>query len=75
MNLNPVDFNYIDGENIYPLQDYIDEQINNLVSTNIYTSNIYITPTKKLNEVIYYSTSNLNIENNISYGQIQFKTS
>ena len=75
MNLNPVDFNYIDGENIYPLQDYIDEQINNLVSTNIYTSNIYITPTKKLNEVIYYSTSNLNIENDIPYGQIQFKTS
>jgi len=70
MNLNPVDFNYIDGENIYPLQDYIDEQIN-----NIYTSNIYITPTKKLNEVIYYSTSNLNIQNNIPYGQIQFKTS
>ena len=75
MNLNPIDFNYIDGENIYPLQDYIDEQINNLVSTNIYTSNIYITPTKKLNEVIYYSTSNLNIQNDIPYGQIQFKTS
>jgi hypothetical protein len=75
MNLNPVDFNYIDGENIYPLQDYIDEQINNLVSTNIYTSNIYITPTKKLNEVINYSTSNLNIQNDINFGQIQFKTS
>jgi len=75
MNLNPVDFNYIDGENIYPLQDYIDEQINNLVSTNIYTSNIYITPTKKLNEVIYYNGVQLNIENNEPVGQIQFKTS
>jgi hypothetical protein len=75
MNLNPIDFNYIDGENIYPLQDYIDEQINNLVSTNIYTSNIYITPTKKLNEVIYYNGAQLNIENNEPVGQIQFKTS
>lgn len=75
MNLNPIDFNYIDGENIYPLQEYVDEQLNNLVSNNIYTSNIYVTPTKKLNEVIYYSTSNLNIENNTAFGQIQFKTS
>jgi hypothetical protein len=73
MNLDPVDFNYIDGENIYPLQDYVDEQLNNLISNKLYTSNIYVTPTKKLDEVIYYSTSNLNIQNNTSFGQIQFK--
>jgi hypothetical protein len=74
MNLNPIDFNYIDGENIYPLQEYVDEQLNNLVSNKIYTSNIYVTTTKKLNEVIYYSTSNLNIQNNTPAGEIYFKT-
>jgi hypothetical protein len=32
MNLNPIDFNYIDGENIYPIQDYIDEEL--IISSN-----------------------------------------
>lgn len=71
MNLDPIDFNYIDGENIYPLQEYIDEKI----TSNIYTNNVYITPTKKLDEVIYYSLSNLIIDNNTAFGEIQFKTS
>ena len=71
MNLDPTDYNYIDGENIYPLQDYIDEKI----TSNIYTNNVYITPTKKLNDVIYYSLNNLIIDNNTPFGEIQFKTS
>jgi hypothetical protein len=71
MNLDPVDFNYIDGENIYPLQDYID----NLINNDIYTSNIYITSTKKLDNVIYYNGIDLTIQNSTALGQIHFKTS
>jgi hypothetical protein len=43
MNLNPIDFNYIDGENIYPIQEYIDNitiDTNTIISNNsVYSSN------------------------------------
>jgi len=42
MNLNPIDFNYIDGENIYPIQEYINEQISTLSSSGITTSNVIV---------------------------------
>ena len=40
MNLNPIDLNYIDGTNTYPLQEYIDDKINEIVSGNIDITNI-----------------------------------
>jgi len=82
MNLNPIDFNYIDGENIYPIQDYIDEQLNNVITNEIYTSNVKLNDNKILNNVLYYvgacnlnnPTNNLILSNNYNFGEIQFKT-
>jgi hypothetical protein len=47
MNLNPIDFNYIDGENIYPLQEYIDEELLN--NFNITSNNIIISSNNNFN--------------------------
>ena len=72
MNINPIDFNYIDGTNSYPIQDYIDEEINNLLTKEIYTSNIIVDSSHKLNDLVFYDTSNLIIKNNVG-GVIGFK--
>ena len=82
MNLNPIDFNYIDGENIYPIQDYIDEQLNNVIINEIYTSNIKLNDNKILNNVLYYvgacnlnqPTNHLILSNNYNFGEIKFNT-
>jgi len=73
MNLNPIDFTYIDGENTYPLQDYVDDKIYQLSSTGITTSNVIIN-NQKLNDVIYFSNSNLYFKNKINDGEIYFST-
>ncbi len=72
MNVNPIDFNYQDGLNRYPIQDYIDNAITNDITTN----NIYMNDSSSLNDTIYY-TSNLNliIENKKILKGIYFKTS
>ena len=75
MNLNPIDFNYIDATNSYPIQDYIDEEINNLLTKEIYTSNIIVDNNHKLNDLVFYNNSNIIIQNNVAYGDILFKTS
>jgi hypothetical protein len=82
MNLNPIDFNYIDGENIYPIQEYINEQISTLSISGITTSNVIINSNQKLNDILYYSnavvftnqTKNLYLANNYNWGGIIFKT-
>ena len=82
MNLNPINFNYIDGKNTYPIQDYVDEQLNNLVTNQIYTSNVILNDNKKLNNVLYYiggcnlnnPTNHLILSNNYNFGEIQFNT-
>ena len=63
MNLNPIDFNYIDSKNIYPLQEYIDDKFNSIVIppiTNIDSSNILIFDTP-LSNVLYRKKDNDNI--------------
>jgi len=74
MNLNPIDFNYQDGLNRFPIQDYIDDAIKN----DIITSNIYMNDGTSLNEVCYYSnitnTKHLYIKNNKQFGEIRFST-
>ena len=82
MNLNPIDFNYIDGENIYPIQEYIDEKINNNNIYNTYSSNIILNNNQKLDKSLYYSnacnlnhqTNNLILSNNYNFGEIKFET-
>ena len=78
MNLNPIDFNYIDGENIYPIQEYIDEEIYNKIENNniynIYSSNVRLNNNQKLDNSLYYLNSNLYLSNLNSFGEIRFKT-
>lgn len=71
MNQIPIDFNYQDGLNRYPLQDYIDEVITN----DITTSNIYMNNGSILNDTLYYSNSDLIIQNKNNIKNIYFKTS
>ena len=81
MNLNPIDLNYIDGTNTYPLQEYIDDKINEIVSgnidiTNIDSSNVFISGTP-LSNVLYLEKdyNNLNhiyLNNSNQYGEIRF---
>ena len=87
MNISPIDFNYIDGLNNYPIQDYIDSNISNLnnnliiyvnsnITNNINSTYVKITNVSNLSDVIYYNTaSNLIIANNYPFGDILFKTS
>ena len=79
MNLNPIDFNYIDGENIYPIQEYIDEQIYEKIEynnvSNTHSSNIRLNNNQKLDKSLYYNSSNLYIWNSNDFGEIRFKTS
>lgn len=82
MNLNPIDFNYIDGQNTYPILDYITENItcnisnNNIyITNNTFSSNVTLNNYQKLNDSFYYSTSNLIIENKNNFGEIRFNTS
>lgn len=71
MNLQPIDYNYINGENIYPLQDYIDEKIN----TNINSSNVFLNNNLKINDALYFSNdSNLYLKNIKPFGEIRFST-
>lgn len=73
MNLNPIDFNYIDGENIYPLQEYIDEKLAEVSITGIYSSNVFLNNNLKVNDALYYSSaSNLYLKNKLAYGEIRF---
>ena len=87
MNVNLNDFNYIDGLNTYPIQDYIDSNVSNIninvinyinsnITSNISSTNVKISSTSNLNDVIYYNTnSNLIIANKYTFGDIYFKTS
>lgn len=75
MNIIPLDFNYIDGLNTYPIQEYIDEKIITNITSNIYTSNIIIGNNQYLNDNIYYINSNLYFKNGVQFGDIFFKTS
>ena len=90
MNLNPIDFDYVDGLNTYPLQDYIDENIssnisnNNIyITSNTYSSNVSLNNNQKLDNSLYYlnacnlnnQTNNLILSNNFNFGEISFKTS
>ena len=79
MNLNPIDFNYIDGENIYPIQEYIDEQIYEKIEynnvSNTHSSNVRLNNNQKLDKSLYYDSSNLYIWNSNNFGEIRFKTS
>ena len=75
MNLNPVDLNYTDGTNNYPLQDYIDDKINEIITgeidiTNIDSSNIYIHGNSLSNILFYSDDSNLYIKNDKPFGEI-----
>ena len=70
MNLNPIDFNYIDGENVYPIQEYID----NIVSNDLTTSNIFLNNNLKINDVVFYKDSNLYLKNKLGNGEIRFST-
>jgi hypothetical protein len=86
MNLNPIDFNYIDGENIYPIQEYIDEEIYNKIEYNnlynTHSSNVRLNNNQKLDKSLYYSnasnlnnqTSHLILSNNFNFGEIKFQT-
>ena len=71
MNLTPIDFNYLDGKNTYPIQDYIDDKI----TSNITTSNILISSNIYLNNAMYYSGCNLVITNKAPFGDLCFKNS
>lgn len=72
MNQNPIDFNYQDGLNVYPIQDYID----NAITNDITTTNIYMNDGSILNDTIYYSNDcNLVIQNKKQVKGIYFKTS
>ena len=75
MNINPLDFNYIDGLNTYPIQDYIDASITSNITSNIITCNINIGGNQTLNNSLYYLNSNLYLNNNAPFGNIYFKTS
>jgi len=75
MNLNPIDFNYIDGENVYPLQDYIDDKINYNNINNLMSTNIIMNDNSKLINCLYYSDGDLIINNSNSLKNILFKTS
>ncbi len=74
MNLNPIDFNYQDGLNRFPIQDYIDDAIKN----DIVTSNIYMNDGSSLNEVLNFSNvtnvKHLYIKNKNVGGEIRFST-
>ena len=64
MNLNPIDNNYVDGLNTYPLQDYINENItsnNSYINNNniIITSNNNINYTNYTSNIIYQSFNKL----------------
>lgn len=75
MNLNPIDFNYIDGENIYPLQEYIDDKLTEVSITGLYSSNVFLNNNLKINDAFFFSnSSNLYIKNNIAFGEIRFST-
>ena len=77
MNLNPIDFNYIDGKNTYPIQDYIDDKIscNNIyITSNTFSSNINLNNNQKLDSNLFYDTSNLFVCNSNPFGEIYFKT-
>ena len=78
MNLNPIDFNYIDGENIYPIQEYIDEQIYEKIEynnvSNTHSSNVRLNNNKKLSQITYYNSCNLYIKNTSVDGEIRFST-
>lgn len=86
MNLNPIDCEYIDGNNTYPIQDYIDEQINlnNIIinsnitfniTSNILSSNVILNNYQKLDKSLFYQSSNLYLCNSNNFGEIRFKTS
>ena len=77
MNLNPIDLNYTDGTNSYPLQDYIDDKINEIVTgeidiTNIDSSNIYIQGNSLSNILFFNDNSNLYIKNDKPFGENLF---
>lgn len=77
MNLNPIDFDYIDGKNTYPLQDYIDEKISNnniYINNNLFSSNVNLNNNQKLDNSLYFSGSNLYLKNNNCNGEIRFST-
>ena len=90
MNLNPIDFDYVDGLNTYPIIDYFNENItsnisnNNIyinqnitsnITSNNYSCNVSLNNNQKLNNSLYFSTSNLIIDNSNNFGEIRFKTS
>lgn len=76
MNLNPIDYNYQDGLNIYPLQDYVDDKFNSIVIppvSNIDSSNILING-DPLSNILYTSNVDLYLNNSNLNGNIYFKT-
>ena len=69
---NDINCDYIDAFNSFGIEDYV----NNTITTNITTSNIYMNNNSILNESFYYSSSsNLYIKNNNSFGEIRFSSS
>lgn len=74
--MNIISTDYIDGLNKFAIQDYIDEQINNNIITNIYSSNIHLNNNNYLDKTLYYDTdSNLYICNSNNFKEIRFTTS
>ena len=80
MNLNPIEFNYQDGLNTYPIIDYIDDKFNSIVIPEINfidSSNIFINGSS-LSNFIYTSNDNnythLYIQNSNVFGEIRFSS-
>ena len=61
MNINPIDFNYIDGKNTYPIIDYFDENLE--ITSNILTSEIDYTSNILNTKINYINTNNINYTN------------
>ena len=61
MNINPIDFSYIDGKNTYPIIDYIDENLE--ITSNVLTSEIDYTSNILNTKINYINTNNINYTN------------
>ena len=64
MNLNPINLNYQDGLNTYPIVDYIDDKIDGIISGTALP----------ISSNIYSISSNLFINNSNIDGEIRFQT-
>ena len=60
MNLNPIDFNYQDGLNRFPIQDYIDENISiSDDNSSNYSSNLTAILRNDVNKLIKEENENI----------------